>query len=338
MPAGKSRITTDVDLERDGKQVGFLRLPYSPHRSAYGWIPIPIVCIKRGDGPRVLLVAGNHGDEYEGQVALMKLCREIDASQVRGRVIILPAANFPAVKAGRRTSPLDDGGEGNLNRSFPGDPDGSPTQMIAHYIESVLLPISDYVFDLHSGGSSLMLLPCALMKKSDDDARTARTIELMKVFGAPLSYVELTENDRTMAAAARRCGTIHMGTELGGGGTVSPEALAVGETGLRRLLRHVGALALDAPDEDAPGTRLVAVGAADYYVHSPDDGLFEPLVDLGDEVEKGQPAGAVHFPETPWRDPSLAYFARSGLVICKRVPGRTERGDCLFHLATEYAG
>ena len=66
-----SRISTDIDFDKSGKQQGFLRLPYSSHRSAYGWIAIPIVVIKNGEGPTVLLMAGNHGDEYEGQVALI---------------------------------------------------------------------------------------------------------------------------------------------------------------------------------------------------------------------------------------------------------------------------
>lgn len=68
-----SLITSEVDFDADGKQTGFLRLPHSVHRSAYGWIPIPIVMIKNGDGPTALLISGNHGDEYEGQVALTKL-------------------------------------------------------------------------------------------------------------------------------------------------------------------------------------------------------------------------------------------------------------------------
>ena len=54
-----------------------------------------------------------------------------------GRIIVVPMANFPAAKAGLRTSPID---ELNLNRVFPGDPDGTPTQALAHYIDSVLLP------------------------------------------------------------------------------------------------------------------------------------------------------------------------------------------------------
>ena len=65
-----SRISTDLDFSRDGKQTGFLRLPHSVHRSAYGWIPIPVACLRNGKGPSVLLMAGNHGDEYEGQIAV----------------------------------------------------------------------------------------------------------------------------------------------------------------------------------------------------------------------------------------------------------------------------
>jgi uncharacterized protein len=114
MAHSRSRLTAEIDFDRDGKQHGFIRLPYSVHRSAYGWIPIPVACIKNGDGPRVLLMAGNHGDEYEGQVALGKLIRSLEAEKVHGRIIILPSANFPAAMAGMRTSPLD---EGNLNRS-----------------------------------------------------------------------------------------------------------------------------------------------------------------------------------------------------------------------------
>src|SRR6476660_9121307 len=139
MPNAKSRLSPEIDLDGNGKQTGFLRLPHSVHRSAYGWIPIPIAQISNrganGSGPTVLLMAGNHGDEYEGQVALGRLIRDLDPSEIGGRVIILPSANFPAAMAGTRTSPHD---QGNLNRSFPGDADGGPTAQIAWYIETEL--------------------------------------------------------------------------------------------------------------------------------------------------------------------------------------------------------
>jgi hypothetical protein len=100
-------ITTDVDYRRNGKQVGWLLLPHSVTRSAYGNIAIPVAVIRNGRGPTAFFMAGNHGDEYEGQIALVKLIRALEPDQIRGRVIVLPAANLPAAMAGTRVSPID---------------------------------------------------------------------------------------------------------------------------------------------------------------------------------------------------------------------------------------
>ena len=336
MEAGaRSRLFLELDLSRDGKQTGFIRVPHSVHRSAYGWLPIPVACIRNGDGPRVLLMAGNHGDEWEGQLALGRLIRELDPADVRGRLIILPSANFPAALAGSRTSPIDDG---NLNRSFPGDPAGDVTRQIAFFIEHVVLPQCDYAFDFHSGGSSLMYVPSTLCRRDPDPAGMARLLGMMKAFGAPIGYVGsvLQGQELTLTAAAQRQGVVSLGTELGGGGQVTPSVLKLAEEGMRRLLAHIGAYAGPVPAPAATPTRLLSVGGNDYYVYAPDGGVFEPLVELGDEVRRGQPAGCIHFHDTPWREPAVASFAHDGLVICKRVPGRTERGDCLFHLGSPY--
>ncbi|MGH7049270.1 MAG: deacylase, partial [Acetobacteraceae bacterium] len=151
MNEARSRIVSEVDFDQDGKQTGFLRLFHSVHASAYGFIPIPIVVVRNGEGPTALFISGNHGDEYEGQVALCNLARSLSPERIKGRVIILPAANLPASLAGRRTSPIDNG---NLNRSFPGRADGSVTEQIAFYIANELMPRADLICDLHSGGSS----------------------------------------------------------------------------------------------------------------------------------------------------------------------------------------
>lgn len=147
-PTMKSRVWTTIDFDATGAQSDYARVPYSSNKSAYGWIPVPMFCFKGGDGPTALLTAGTHGDEYEGQIALWKLARELDYKTLRGRVIILPALNQPAVVAARRNSPLDGG---NLNRLFPGDALGGPTAMIAHYVSSELMPLADLSIDLHSG-------------------------------------------------------------------------------------------------------------------------------------------------------------------------------------------
>ena len=67
MTTRTSSMRADIDLEAPGKRVGHVRLPHSVHESAYGWIPIPTAVVRGGEGPAVLLTAGNHGDEYEGR-------------------------------------------------------------------------------------------------------------------------------------------------------------------------------------------------------------------------------------------------------------------------------
>jgi predicted deacylase len=334
--ASKSRIVAEVDFAMNGCQRGYLRLFHSVHSSAYGFIPIPIVVLKNGEGPTALFVSGTHGDEYEGQVALCNLTKSLDPARIQGRVIILPAANFPAAIAGRRTSPID---EGNLNRMFPGDPDGTVTQQIAYYIEHELVPLADLVCDLHSGGSSLMYAPAALLGGYRRDADNARGIAALKAFGSPLSYiVEANQGgDRTLSGGAIRHNVLALGTELGGSGHVTRAALRIAERGVNNLLVHLGILPESeriAPDEPQ---RFLEVGGADYYVYAPESGLCEPLVELGDMVKAGQPAAQIHFPETPWAEPITAHFAHDGFVLCKRMPGRSMRGDCLFHLGSDIA-
>ena len=327
-------IWTDVDFEKDGKQAGFLRLPNSTDVSAYGWIPIPICCVRKGVGPRVLLVAGNHGDEYEGQIALMNLARELEPEMVSGRIIIMPAANFPAVRSGRRNSPLDNG---NLNRSFPGNPFGTPTQTIAHYIDTVLLADADFAVDLHSGGYSLEYVPCGLIRPGKTEEERRMLLEALCVFGAPIGYVSSGRGgggSLTLSASAARHDVVTVTAELGGGATFSERGLKIAEQGVRRLLKHFGSL----PEGDAldpPDCRLMEVRNLDYFVYSPEDGVFEPLVQIGDEVEVNQPAAKIHFPDTPWREPELVLFKIGGFVVCRRVPCHTARGDCLFQLLTD---
>jgi predicted deacylase len=331
---GATKIWTRIDYEKNGKQNGWLQLPHSVTRSAYGNIAIPICVIRNGNGPTALLMAGNHGDEYEGQIALCKLVRELEPGAIQGRVIILPAANLPAALASARVSPIDDG---NLNRAFPGDADGTPTFAIAHYIDSVLYPMADFCHDLHSGGSSLQYLPFASMRGSDRPELDARALAALKAFGAPIGLIWAYSPDRrlsSVAAVAR--GLVALGGEFGGGGSVSTAGVRIVEQGLRNLLAHAGIVDAGQAVGDFVGpSRLMEIKSRDYYVYAPEAGLFEPAVELGDEVIAGQLCGWVHFVDNPARAPEACYFDGDGMVICKRHYGRVERGDCVVHLATD---
>lgn len=335
-PSNFTRIATAIDFTKQGVQHGFLRLPHSTNESAYGWIPVPISVVANGVGPTVLLMAGNHGDEYEGQVALMKFLRSVDPMQVQGRLIILPAANFPAVMAGRRTSPIDGG---NLNRSFPGDPNGTPTEMMAHYIEAVLLPMCQYALDLHSGGSSLEYVTHAHARRHSDERIREQTLAIIAAFGAPYGGLvkPLQGEPRTMSAAAERNKVVYVNVELGGGGTVSHQLVVMAETGIRRALARIGVLGGVSVEEPDVEVCYFSVDGAANYVYSLENGLFEPFADLRQEVEAGQPAGALHFPDTPWRKEVIVTFEHGGIVLCRRFPGWARRGDCLYQIGTPAA-
>jgi len=328
-------IFTDVDYQRRGKQVDWLHLPHSVTRSAYGAIAIPVAVVCNGEGPTVFLMAGNHGDEYEGQIVLAKLIRELEPAHIRGRVIILPAANLPAAMDGARVSPID---KGNLNRAFPGDPHGTPTFAIAHYIDSILYPMADFHHDLHSGGSSLRYMPFCSMRKSGDTALDARSMAALRAFDAPLSMVwAYNPENRLAGAAAARRGLVSLGGEFGGGGHVDRASLAMLDRGVRNFLQFSGVMADAEPLPTPRGTRLVEVNSRDHYVYASEAGLLEPLVDLGDEVRQGDLAGQIHFVDNPARAPVPCRFRRTGMVVCQRHFGRVERGDCVAHLATDVA-
>jgi uncharacterized protein len=330
MPAKlRSRVRTDVDLEAAGRQVGRLYVPHSSQESAYGAVTSPFACIAGAQGPTVLLTAGNHGDEYEGQIALLKLLHRMDPADVHGRILVLPSLNLPAALAGRRSSPVDGG---NLNRSFPGDPSGGVTSALAHFIDTELLPRSQFALDLHSGGSSLEYLPCGMARASDDAGTRRRILEALQAFGAPYSFVfETAPDERTLTAAGLRQGVLHIGAEIGGGGTTRPATLAVAEQGVHNFLVFAGVLRAD-PQSPA-SSRVLAVHGADY-LRAPVRGFFEPVFELGDEVDARQLAGRIHFPEEPSRTPAEVHFATTGTVVCRRVPTRCLPGDCLAHLAS----
>ncbi|MGH6898480.1 MAG: succinylglutamate desuccinylase/aspartoacylase family protein [Geminicoccaceae bacterium] len=334
--AKPTRIWTDVDYAKPGKQVGWLSLPHSVTRSAYGNITIPIAVVNGGRGPTALFMAGNHGDEYEGQIALCRLIRELEPAAIQGRVIVLPAANLPAALDGARVSPID---QGNLNRSFPGDPDGTVTRQIAYYVDSVLFPLADHFHDFHSGGSSLDYLPFASMHYSDNEELNDRCLSALKAFGAPTSLIWMSSRDvRYAPPAAMARGVVALGGEFGGGGEVAIDGVALIARGLRNTMVHLGMLPAPSDPDPAPPSRLIQVPGRDYFVYAPEPGLFEPAVRLGDRVEAGQEAGRVHFVDNPARSPVPCHFKAGGMVICKRHYGRVERGDCVFHLAIEYPG
>jgi N-alpha-acetyl-L-2,4-diaminobutyrate deacetylase len=324
-----SSITPTVDFDRDGVQHGHLRLPWSRDDSAWGSVMIPICVVRNGKGPTALLTGGNHGDEYEGPVALYDLARNLKPEDVKGRVIIAPAMNYPALQAGTRTSPID---KGNLNRSFPGNPSGNVTEKIADYFTRYLLPMADIVLDFHSGGRTLDFLPYAAAHALADKRQEKACFTAVAAFSAPYS-VRMIEIDAVgmYDTAAEEMGKIFVTTELSGGGTISSRTASIAKRGVLNVLKQAGVVS-GAPETMA--TQWLDMPSSDCFVFAESDGLVEPLKDLGESVSKGAIIARIHPIGRTGTAPAEHRAALDGILAARHFPGLAKTGDCLAVIAT----
>ena len=314
-----------IDLDRPGKQEGFVRLNHSDDRHAYGVIPIPIgVVAADHGGPTVLLTAGNHGDEYEGIVILQRLFHDLDPSRIRGRIIIMPSLNLPAVRAYRRTSPLDGA---NMNRVF-GDQDlGGPTREIAQFVEEALIAGSDYAIDLHSGGKMCEFSPCGYIYSTGEKKHLQSKLTAAHRFGA--KYTAVVEGSPgSLSAAGERAGTIMLSAELGGG-RIRRENIEIGYKGTVNALAGWG-LMDHTPEETK--TLFLRSGSASSAVMSPVGGVFEPLTDVGQHVVAGDAVGRIHPLDALDQPVIIVETQSSGIIIGQRTQAFVQRGDFLLHL------
>ncbi len=323
-----SPITATIEFDVDGAHHGFLRLPHSRDDSAWGSVMIPITVVRNGAGPTALLTGGNHGDEYEGPLALFDLARALSVASVSGRIIIVPAMNYPAFLAGTRTSPID---KGNMNRSFPGRPDGTVTQKIADYFQRHLLPKADIVLDIHSGGKTLDFVPFCAAHVLANKEQEGRAFSAVAAFSAPYSN-RMIEIDTVgmYDTAAEEMGKIFITTELGGGGTARAATVRIARRGVANVLRHAGIVA---GEVDKQPTQWLDMPSDDCFVFAEDGGLIETMVDLGDPIKKGQVLARIHVIGRTGIAPRNIEAKMSGILAARHFPGLVKPGDCVAVIA-----
>lgn len=331
----ETKIFTAIDYAAQGKQVDVLRVPNSNNLSGWGTVSVPIAVIANGEGPTVLLTGGTHGDEFEGQITLVKLLRSLQPDQIEGRVIIIPALHFPACMAGTRMSPIDGR---DLNRCFPGDPYGSFAQVLAHYVAEVVMPQVDFLFDIHSGGRGLNVTPSTCAHHSDDPAVMARLADLVRACGAPTHmFLNSVDENRTMPAMAERRGILAISSEFGGAGIVQRDGLEAAERAAHNFLVHAGVLQAGLLPSPQP-TRLVETPDLGSFTFAPVAGIFEPYHLLRTEVAQGAPAGAIHAIDAPAGEPVPVNYGATGMLWCTRGAGRVEVGDPVAIVASDWQG
>jgi N-alpha-acetyl-L-2,4-diaminobutyrate deacetylase len=300
-----SPVSSTIDLDRPGRQLGRLVLPRSSNTAGWASTYIPIACVANGSGPTVLVLAGNHGDEYAGQIAALRLAQDLLPGQVTGRVVVIPCLSPAASKAGTRLWPSG----ANFNRSFPGSPTGPANEQLADYLTRVLFPLADVVIDIHTGGNTAYFIPCSHMHVVDDPAQRRAMLAGMLAWNSDhhFLYIDIAGSG-LLPVEAEDQGKIVITTELGGGTVIPGSVHRLAQDGLANVLRHVGALEGEVRTRASLGLPpAVILDGRDprNYVAAPEAGLFESFVDAGESVASGQPIGAIHFMERPTGGPGV---------------------------------
>ncbi|MFB9983101.1 succinylglutamate desuccinylase/aspartoacylase family protein [Mesorhizobium kowhaii] len=279
-----------VDLDAPGVSRGHLVVPGGVDR---GELSLPVFSLNKGEGPRLLVTGGNHGNELEGPLVARRLIESLPETQTCGTVIVLPVLNPLAVEAWSRNTPLDGL---NLNRVFPGRAGGSVTERIADAVSRVLLPMADTVFDLHSFEPTWDFPPAATTHPIADPDLMARTVRMAEAFKLPLTLVwDYNDTAGMFDIVAQNQGKVFVCTEFGGG-TVGADNLAIYEAGVRNALIALGLIEGKAeyPTSRQPKSGQTLETHPHDELKSPAAGIFEPRCSVLDQVKDGDLIGILH--------------------------------------------
>ena len=254
--------------------------------AAYGVCSLSIGEIGEGS-PTATIIAGVHGDEGPwGALAIKYLFENIKKNEIVGSLRIIPVANPLAMEADSRVSPLDNL---DLNRVFPGDQNGSHTQRLAATIVEKALNGSEYVYDLHGGGSWCVNAFGFSFTGSED---------LILSINPPF-IVESTQKKCTLTGYSMRNGAKVTAIEMGGRGKQENEWAKKIAEGIRRSLIDVGVIKREKTEAKH---REVSIKVGPTTVLRPDHGgIFVPVLDeesVGTVIEKDSILGRIVDPVT----------------------------------------
>lgn len=242
-------------------------------------------------GPRLLLLAGIHGDECEPMLALAQMRLQIDAAHLRGRVTLIPVANESAFARGSRVG--EDGLD--LARTFPGKSDGSITERLAAELTAEIHD-TDFFVDLHTGGNRVNILPMTGFMLHADRRVLEIQRQMAESFNLPIVWGTSPALEGRSLSAARDAHVPAIYAEYGGGGRFRAEAVSDYITGCLNVMSSLGMIEpshspprvkhrMDDLDSDSGNLQLGHIATA--------DGVFVPKVDLGDQVIVGQEIGRI---------------------------------------------
>ncbi|MEM7569868.1 MAG: succinylglutamate desuccinylase/aspartoacylase family protein [Pseudomonadota bacterium] len=289
-----------------------------------------------GPGPTLLFTGTIHGDEYEGPAALNHLIRTLDARTLAGRVIVLSVANPPALEARKRRSPFDDT---DLNRAFPGDPNGTLSQAIAAWMVAELLPLADIVIDIHAAGDDAFLVPGPLGHPLTDPVQREKTLGLMRAFATPCALIaDEAQAESMWDYQVEQSGKIFLTAEMGSAATLTPQSYAMTQRSIQNCLVQLDMLDAPAhayqPWQDWSQPKLL-IAQQDSFLTIPYSGFFVPHASAGQSVAKGDLLGTLQDVSQPTKEPEPLLSDRDGVIYAMPTGGVVDMRQYWLVIARE---
>jgi predicted deacylase len=304
---------------------GFLDVPA---RDGLG-TSIPVTVIHGAkEGKTLGLVAGVHGYEYPPILALYRLKNIVDPGELAGTLILVHVANLPSFQ--KRTIYYNPYDWKNLNRVFPGDPEGTLSQRIAYVLTEEVVKKCDCLIDLHCGDGNEALIPYTYWMISGQREMDETTRNMALAFGIPHIIIDETRSknigeSKYLGNTAVLLGKPAITTESGYLGKTDEESVRRNIEGMLNVMRLFRMI------EGSPMETAEPVWIDRYQViYSRTDGLFYPSVEMGHYVVKGQKVGRVVDFLGQIREEVRAPFSGILLYIINTPP--TSKGEPLFEV------
>jgi len=272
-------------------------------------------------GPTALILGGVHGDEVNGiEVVRSALAEGFFKNIKSGNVIIIPVLNIYGFINFSRDLP--DGKD--INRSFPGNQNGSLAARVAHILSKKILPLADFGIDFHTGGRGTYNFPQIRYTVNHSES-----IELAKVFAAPylLAKKNIPKSLRKFSFEQEIPMLVYEGGE-----NLRLDSLASQEglIGLKRVLVAKGIL------EGNLAMKPFFHYGKTTWVRSPRAGMFSLVKRSGEAIQKGDLLGYIFDPYGFEQQPLIA--KRGGHIIGHTNMPVVSQGDALFHIAFDELG
>jgi predicted deacylase len=270
--------------EAGQKRAGVFTFDADPALARYQWPYFSIAGAQ--DGPTVLITAGIHAAEYTGIEAAIRLGRSIEPREVMGRVVIVPLLNRPGFY--ERSIYVNPEDNDNMNRVFPGRPDGTWSERFAYHFLHGVIAGSDYTIDLHAGDMIEDLVPFVGYRETGRAETDLVAQRMIEAYGAGWVVKTLPSGERSglLYAAAAERGIPAVLAESGRCGLLEEDAVQRHVQGVQNILRALGILAGEPAAVPAP--RLL--NRFDW-LRSEHEGIFHCQVSVGAVVQVGQVLG-----------------------------------------------